>query len=151
MLQLWLFLHLVAVIYWIGALGFAGFLWIPRSLGKPVATPELWTERADIVGSLASFGLVAGIVLLVTGIGLVIWMGGLAALDTARWAMVLLGTVVALGAFHLYFSSRKGLQRAVREQDWPAAEQAFVKFGRFARLFALLALLATLAGVWGGA
>jgi len=149
MLQLLLFLHLVAVIYWIGALGFAGFLWIPRGLGDRPAAPELWRERGDILGRLATYGLVAGIVLLATGAGLVLWMGGLAALNTARWAMVVLGTVVALGAFHLYFSSRKGLLRALAAEDWSAAERAFVKFGRFARMFALLALLATLAGVWG--
>ncbi|AEK58933.1 hypothetical protein A5904_10880 [Acidithiobacillus caldus] len=149
MLQLLLFLHLVAVTYWIGALGFAGFVWIPRSRGKPTTAPQDWTDRAQIVQSLATIGLVAGTLLLATGVALVIWMGGLATLDVARWAMVLLGTVVALGAFHLYFSSRKGLQRALRAQDWSAAEQAFQKFGRFARMFALLALLAILAGVWG--
>lgn len=145
---IWQFFHLFALLYWVGGLVFLGFYLLPRwSQLQP--SPQAWQVLQKILAGFSLAGIFAALLLLISGYAMVFSMGGFAALGVDIWLMVILGTIAALGAFHLYFAAGKKLQRAIENQDVTAAQTAAAKYGRFARFLAVLSFVLTLIGVLG--
>ena len=145
---IWQFFHLVALFYWVGGLVFLGFYLLPRWL-RLEHTPQSWHSLAQAIQAFSFGGIFAALLLLLSGYAMVSSIGGFGSLGVAVWIMVGLGTIAALGAFHLAFAPMKRLGRALDGQDWAAAAKALRGYGLFARFLAALALILTFVGVLG--
>ena len=145
---IWQFFHLIALLYWIGGLVFLGFYLLPRWI-RQEQRAESWLLLQQAIQAFSLGGIFAALLLLLSGYAMVMSIGGFARLGPAVWIMVVLGTIAALGAFHLNFAPMKRLRRALNGQDWASAAKALASYGRFARFLAALALILTFVGVLG--
>ncbi|MEY2341282.1 hypothetical protein AB4090_04135 [Acidithiobacillus sp. IBUN Pt1247-S3] len=145
---IWQFFHLIALFYWIGGLVFLGFYLLPRWVLQEHSAKS-WALLQQAIQAFSFGGIFAALLLLLSGYAMVMSIGGFAQLGVAIWIMVVLGTITALGAFHLNFAPLKRLRRALDGQDWAAAAKALRGYGIFARFLAALALILTFVGVLG--
>ncbi|RYF73445.1 MAG: hypothetical protein EOO29_26695 [Comamonadaceae bacterium] len=117
MRNLFLLLHVVAAIVWLGGMTFALFALRPAAhslLQPPVRLPLM----VQVLRRFFPLVIAAIVVLLPTGVWLLMQMRGAQA--PAGWhAMAGLGVVMALVFGHLFFAPWRRLQRAVAAQDWP--------------------------------
>ncbi|XTI73115.1 hypothetical protein ACQAYK_03100 [Acidithiobacillus sp. AC3] len=143
---IWQFFHLIALFYWVGGLVFLGFYLLPRWL-RLEHTPQSWYSLQQAIQAFSFGGILAALLLLLSGYAMVGSIGGFGHLGVAVWIMVVLGTIAALGAFHLAFAPMKRLRRALDGQDWATAEKALGGYARFAQFLAALALVLTFVGV----
>ncbi len=145
---IWQFFHLVALLYWVGGLILLGFYWLPR---WPRMNPsrQAWENLQEILKGFSLGGVIAASLLLLSGYAMVLGMGGFAVLSPAIWLMVILGTMVALGAFHLFFAAHGRLRKALAQTDMVMAAKSVAKYAAFARFLAILSFLLTLIGVLG--
>ena len=131
MFALALFVHLLAVVVWIGGMAFAYFCLRPAAGAlEPPARLPLWD------GALTRFfGWVGGAVLaiLLSGGWLLAQFGGMRAVWPLH-AMAGLGVAMMLIFGHARFAELPRLRRGVQAQDWAAAGRAL---GRLRRLVAL--------------
>ncbi|MCY0886142.1 MAG: CopD family protein [Firmicutes bacterium] len=142
------FLHVLAVVLWIGGVFFLDLILVPRLAGYVRAADE----RARLLFSLFrvffAWVWVAGLVLVVTGYGMVWVLGGLRALNGARWTMVVVGTLMVLLALYIYFGPYWRMGRALTRSDWEEAGRAAARVRLFSGMNLVLAVPAILAGVW---
>src|SRR5271163_4944848 len=112
-------LHVIAAIVWVGGMFFAHQCLRPAldALAPPRRLPIM-------AGALRRFFVwvwLAVAVLLVTGFGQIVALGGMAAFGPHVHAMMALGIVMMLLFAHLYFAPNRRLQAAVTAGDWPVA------------------------------
>jgi uncharacterized membrane protein len=109
-------LHLLAVLFWVGGMGFAYFCLRP-SAGhlEPPARITLWH---GVFGRFLPWVGLAILVILATGVYM--WKG--LGIDGPHvQAMMGLGIVMMLIYGHLYFAPYRRFRRAVAAADWPTA------------------------------
>ncbi|MHB1281711.1 MAG: CopD family protein [Acidithiobacillus sp.] len=149
---LWIeqFVHIIAVVVWIGGLFFATVVLVPV-LQAEIAQAS--TRIPLLHAILRRFFLwvgISGAVLLGSGYTMVpLFYGGFAALSAPVSIMVVLGTIMVMLALHVYFAPLKRLRRAVRDQDWKAGARALGQVRLFSSVNLLLSLVVILMGVWG--
>ena len=115
-------LHVLAAVVWVGGMFFA-YLCLRPSLAEmmPAERAALWVR---VLGRF--FGWVMAIVpaLLLTGIGMMLLSGGMAAAGIRVHIMMGLGILMMLLFLHVYFAPFKRLRQAVADGDVRyAAEQ----------------------------
>ena len=142
------FLHLIAVIMWIGGIVFMdGFL--APALRRAIAQAE---PRARLLYGLfrnffaAVWG--AGSTLVVTGYGMVFLRGGFGALGAAQWVMVVLGSLMVILALYIFFVPFLRMRTAVLGGQWDAACVQAGQIRLLSSLNIVLALPTLLSGVW---
>ncbi|MHB1580893.1 MAG: CopD family protein [Acidithiobacillus sp.] len=149
---LWIeqFVHIIAVVVWIGGLFFATVVLAPV-LQAEIAQAS--TRIPLLHAILRRFFLwvgISGAVLLGSGYTMVpLFYGGFAALSAPVSIMVVLGTIMVMLALHVYFAPLKRLRRAVRDQDWKAGARALGQVRLLSSVNLLLSLVVILMGVWG--
>ncbi|MEB8535066.1 CopD family protein [Acidithiobacillus ferriphilus] len=149
---LWIeqFVHIVAVVIWIGGLFFATVVLAPV-LQAEIA--QVGTRIPLLHAILRRFFLwvfISGAVLLSSGYTMVpLFYGGFATLSAPVSIMMLLGTVMVMLSLHVYFAPLKRLRRAVRDQDWKAGARALGQVRLISGVNLLLSLVVILMGVWG--
>ncbi len=144
------FVHILAVIVWIGGLFFVTIVLGP-TLKKEMAHAS---ARIPLMHALIRrfffWVLLSSLLLLLTGYSMVfVYYGGFAALTIPVWIMVVLGTFMVMLALHIYFAPLKRLRRAVRDQDWSAGAMALAQVRLFASINLLLSFVVILVGIWG--
>ena len=149
---LWIeqFVHIIAVVVWIGGLFFATVVLAPV-LQAEIAQAS--TRIPLLHAILRRFFLwvgISGAVLLGSGYTMVpLFYGGFAALSAPVSIMVVLGTIMVMLALHVYFAPLKRLRRAVLNQDWEAGARALGQVRLVSSVNLLLSLVVILMGVWG--
>jgi uncharacterized membrane protein len=119
-LSLFLLLHVLSVVVWVGGMFFAYMALRPvaASLLEPPQRLALW---AGVFGKFFPWVWVSVALILATGLHLLVVFGGMAA-PLYALAMLVLGVVMMAIFAHVFFSPYKKLKRAVAAQDWkPAA------------------------------
>jgi len=140
-------LHVLAAIIWVGGMFFAHQCLRPAldAFDPPVRLPIM-------AGALRRFfvwvwGAVA--VLLLTGFGQIVALGGFAAWGPHVHAMIALGIVMMLLFGHLFFAPNRRLQAAVAARDWPAAGRNLMTIRRIVEINLVLGLLTAAIGASG--
>jgi|ERR1700690_914767 uncharacterized membrane protein len=123
-----LFLHVLAVVVWVGGMFFAYMALRPvaASVLEPPQRLALW---AGVFDRFFPWVWASVVLILASGLYMLMLFGGLAAPHYAL-AMLALGVVMILIFGHVYFSPYKKLKRAVAGQDWKAGGAALGQIRR---------------------
>lgn len=123
------YLHLLAVIVWLGGMVFSHFFLRPavQTLEPSVRVPLMHAVLRRFFAAM----LVTVLVVLLSGLGMVASVYQMAAMADLKFHMPLswkvmaaLGLVMAALFGHIRFALFKRLDRAVQAADWPAGGQA---------------------------
>lgn len=149
---LWIeqFVHILAVIVWIGGLFFVTMVLAP-TLKKEISHNSTRIALMHVLLRRFFFWvLIASLLLLLTGYSMVfVFYGGFAALSVPVWLMVVLGTIMVMIVLHTFFAPLKRLRRAVRDQDWQAGAKALGQVRMLANINLGLSFVVILVGIWG--
>ena len=117
-----LFLHLLGVVVWVGGMFFAYMALRPvaASVLEPPLRLTLW---AGVFGKFFPWVWVSVVLILLSGLHMLMVLGGLAA-PLYALAMLGLGLVMMLIYVVVFFSPYQKLKRAVAEQNWKAGGAA---------------------------
>ncbi|HEY5633298.1 MAG TPA: hypothetical protein VIT02_06020 [Burkholderiaceae bacterium] len=118
MRQLWIFLHLIAVVVWVGGMFFAHHCLRPAALA--LSPPQRLALMREALGRFLGYVSVALLALWASGLAMMIETGFAAAppawhaMTAVALLMTLIFAVIRLGRFAKF-------SRAVAASDWPAA------------------------------
>lgn len=138
MRELWLFLHIAAVVVWVGGMSFAHFCMRPSALALP--PPQRLPLMAGALGRFFAQVLVALVLLWVSGLAMMLAVG-FAGSPPAWHAMLGLGLVMTLVFLVIRFLRWPRLREAVARGDWPAGAAALDGIRRLVMLNLALGVL----------
>lgn len=120
-----LFLHVLAVVVWVGGMFFAYMALRPVAAGvlEPPQRLTLWT---GVFGKFFPWVWVSVALILATGLHMLAAFGGVSA-PLYALAMLVLGVGMMLIFAHVFFAPYKKLRRAVAAQDWKAGGAALAQ------------------------
>lgn len=121
MKELWLFLHIAAVVVWVGGMSFAHFCMRPSALALP--PPQRLPLMAGALGRFFTQVLAALVLLWVSGLAMMLAVG-FAGSPPAWHAMLGLGLVMTLVFLVIRYLRWPRLREAVARGDWPAGAAA---------------------------
>ena len=146
-MQFALWLHLLAVVVWVGGMFFAYMALRPaaQALPPPQRLPLLAAALSHFVAWVA-----AAIVILVgSGIAMIVLLGGMRAVGVYVHVMIGLGLLMILIYGHLVASSLKRLRAAVAANDWPSGGAAMTMVRRMVGVNLVLGLVTITVAVLG--
>ncbi len=137
---IYLALHVLSVVVWVGGMFFAWMVLRPVAAGQlePPLRLKLWR------GVFERFfpWVWAGILLIIaSGTMMIIETGGLAATTPSVRAMITLGTVMMLIFFHVYFAPFRRIRRCLDAEDYPAAGQQLATIRKLVGFNTLLGVI----------
>jgi len=117
------FLHVLAVVVWVGGMFFAYTILRPTA-AQQLEPPQRLTLWVGIFEKFFPYVWGSVVVLLLTGFGLMfaVW-NGFAAAPLYVHIMYGLGIAMIMIYMHVFFAPYKRLKQAVVIQDWPAGGQ----------------------------
>ncbi|MCX4187841.1 CopD family protein [Methylophaga sp. OBS4] len=144
-------LHILAAVIWVGGMFFAYM--VLRPVAADMLPPEqrlpLWCE----VFKLFFVWVWAAIItLLVTGIWMIVLLGGMGGVDGVGvhvHIMLLVGVFMMLIFMHVFFNSFKKLKWSVAEHDWISGRNALTQIRKLVLLNLILGLLVSIIGSSG--
>lgn len=145
-----LLVHLLAAAFWVGGMATLHFAVRPAA----VATLEPPLRLPTLTAALRRFfvGVDAAVTLLfVTGVVMILRMGGFRGVHWRVEAMM--GIAILMAAIYVYIRAWvfKGLRRAVQESAWPAAAARLGTIGKLVRLNLGLGVLVFAVAILGRA
>jgi uncharacterized membrane protein len=146
-MQFALWLHLLAVVVWVGGMFFAHMALRPavQLLAPPQRLPLLAAALSRFVAWTAG----AIVILVGSGIWMIILLGGMRAVGLYVHAMIGLGLLMIVIYGHLAASPLKRLRAAVAASDWPSAGAAMTTARRLVAINLVLGLLTITVAVLG--
>jgi uncharacterized membrane protein len=140
-------LHLLAVVVWVGGMFFAYMALRPAAqlLAPPQRLPLLSAALSHFVAWAA--GAIA--ILIGSGIAMIVLLGGMRAVGVYVHVMIGLGLVMILIYGHLVASPLKRLRAAVAAADWPSAGTAMTMARRLVGVNLVLGLATITVAVLG--
>lgn len=116
-------LHVLSTVVWVGGMFFAYLCLRPvaAAMLEPPRRLALWN---GVFGRFFPWVWLSVVLLLVTGHGIILQMGGMAGLPVHIHVMLGIGYLMAVIFVYLYFVPYPRLRRAVAEQDWKAGGAA---------------------------
>ncbi len=129
MIKLFYMLHVLATVVWVGGMFFAHQVLRPVAASQlePPARLRLW---AGVFGRFFPWVWVAVVLLLLTGQGIVLEVGGFAVVPKHVHVMAGIGYLMALVFAYVYFVPYRRFVAAVKAEDWPAAGGVLVTIRR---------------------
>jgi uncharacterized membrane protein len=140
-------LHALAAIVWVGGMFFAYFCLRPAVAAFD--PPQRLPVMAGALGRFFVWVWLAVAVLLVTGFGQVVALGGFAAFGPHVHIMLALGIIMMLLFGHLYFAPNRRLQAAVGRGDWAEAGRNLGTIRKIVEINLALGLLTAAIGASG--
>ena len=122
-LTLFLLLHVLSVVVWVGGMFFA-YMALRPVAASVLEPPQRLTLWAGVFGKFFPWVWASVATILLTGLALLMKMGGM---PHYALAMLVLGVAMMLIFAHVFFSPYKKLKRAVGEQNWQAGAAALAK------------------------
>jgi uncharacterized membrane protein len=123
-----LFLHVLAVVIWVGGMFFA-YMALRPVAASVLEPPQRLTLWAGVFDKFFPWVWASVVLILASGLYMLMLFGGLAAPHYAL-AMLALGVVMMLIFGHVFFAPYKKLKRAVAGQDWKAGGAALGQIRR---------------------
>ena len=120
-----LLLHVLGVVVWVGGMFFA-YLALRPVAASVLEPPQRLTLWAGVFGKFFPWVWASVALILLTGLHMLMKIGGMAAPHYAM-AMLVLGVVMMLIFAHVFFAPYKKLKRAVGEQNWKAGGAALAQ------------------------
>lgn len=117
-----LFLHVLGVVVWVGGMFFA-YMALRPVAASVLEPPQRLTLWAGVFGKFFPWVWVSVVLILLTGLHMLMKLGGAAA-PHYTLAMLVLGVAMMAIFAHVFFAPYKKLQRAVGEQNWKAGGAA---------------------------
>ena len=142
-----LLLHVLGVVVWVGGMFFA-YLALRPVAASVLEPPQRLTLWAGVFGKFFPWVWVSVALILLTGLHMLVKIGGMAAPHYAM-AMLALGVVMMLIFAHVFFGPYKKLKRAVGEQNWKAGGAALAQIRMLIGINLIIGL-ATIAVVFLG-
>ena len=142
-------LHLLPAVSWVGGMFFAYMALRPVAASQlePPARLSLWV---GVFSKFFPWVFVSIALILVSGLWMVYAVfGGFAATGLYVPVMLVLGIVMMLIFFHVFFAPYKRLKQAVAEEDWPAGGKQLAQIRMMIGINLLLGLV-TIAIASGG-
>jgi uncharacterized membrane protein len=115
-----LFVHLIAVVLWVGGMFVLHFAVRPAAAGQ-LAPPQRLPLLANVLGRFFFWVSIAIVAILASGIGLILGAGGFANAHASVHLMFVLGLVMMAIFLVIRLAPFPRLQRAVAASDWPTA------------------------------
>ncbi|MDR2333654.1 MAG: CopD family protein [Burkholderiaceae bacterium] len=138
--------HLISIVIWVGGMFFAHFFLRPAA--QELEAPVRVKLMRDVLGRFFSTVLVLILLILLSGIGLIGSVHGMAAKVGAQFSMPLswivmtvLGVVMMAVFGHIRFALYKRLNAAVEARDWPAGGAALASIRKLVALNLALGLV----------
>ena len=122
-MTLFLLLHVLCVVVWVGGMFFA-YMALRPVAASVLEPPQRLTLWAGVFGRFFPWVWASVATILLTGLALLMKMGGM---PHYALAMLVLGVAMMLIFAHVFFSPYKKLKRAVGEQDWQASAAALAQ------------------------
>ena len=122
-LALFLLLHVLSVVVWVGGMFFA-YMALRPVAASVLEPPQRLTLWAGVFGKFFPWVWASVATILLTGLALLMKMGGM---PLYALAMLVLGVAMMLIFTHVFFSPYKKLKRAVGEQNWQAGAAALAQ------------------------
>ena len=122
-MTLFLLLHVLSVVVWVGGMFFA-YMALRPVAASVLEPPQRLTLWAGVFGKFFPWVWASVATILLTGLALLMKMGGM---PHYALAMLVLGVAMMLIFAHVFFSPYKKLKRAVGEQDWQASAAALAQ------------------------
>lgn len=142
-----LFLHVLGIVVWVGGMFFA-YMALRPVAASVLEPPQRLTLWAGVFGKFFPWVWVSVVLILLTGLHMLMKLGGAAA-PHYTLAMLVLGVAMMAIFAHVFFAPYKKLQRAVGEQNWKAGGAALGQVRRLIGINLSLGLL-TIAVVFLG-
>ena len=141
--SLWLLVHLLGVIVWVGGMFFAHVALRPAA-AEVLQPPQRLPLLAAALGRFFRWVAVSIALILVSGIAIMmLFLGNGARLGPHIHAMTTLGLIMMLIFGHIRFAGFKRLSAAVAAQDWPAGGAAMAQIRRLVLINLVLGLITT--------
>jgi uncharacterized membrane protein len=136
-----LFLHVLAVVIWVGGMFFAYMCLRPVAASQlePPARLTLWS---GVFARFFPWVFASIAIILATGLWMVYAVfGGFRATGLYINLMFWLGLIMMLIFFHVYFAPYRRLRRAVEQADWPSGGKKLAQIRVLVGINTLLGLL----------
>lgn len=141
--SLWLLVHLIGVIVWVGGMFFAHVALRPAA-AEVLQPPQRLPLLAAALGRFFKWVAVSIALILVSGGAIMmLFLGNGARLGPHIHAMTTLGLIMMLIFGHIRFAGFKRLLAAVAAQDWPAGGAAMAQIRRLVLVNLVLGLITT--------
>ena len=146
-MQFAVWLHLLAVVVWVGGMFFAYMALRPAAQALP--PPQRLPLLAAALSTFAAWVAAAIVILVVSGIAMIVLLGGMRAVGVYVHVMIGLGVLMILLYGHLVASSLKRLRAAVAASDWPRGGEAMTLARRLVGVNLVLGLVTITVAVLG--
>ena len=141
--SLWLMVHLLGVIVWVGGMFFAHFALRPAA-AEVLQPPQRLPLLAAALGRFFKWVALSIALILISGVAIMIlFLGNGARLGPHIHAMTTLGLIMMLIFGHIRFAGFKRLLAAVAAQDWSAGAAAMAQIRRLVLVNLVLGLITT--------
>ncbi len=139
-MNLALLLHLLGVVVWVGGMFLAYVVLRPVAV-MVLEPPQRLTLWAETFTRFFPWVWAAVILILITGLYLIFRLGGFAAIPLYIHMMFLVGVVMMLIFFYVFFVPFHGLKEGVVAQEWPQAAKALASIRAWVGVNLVLGLL----------
>ncbi len=147
-MKLFLMAHILGVTVWVGGMFFAYMALRPASV-ELLETPERLLLWNGVLRRFLSWVWVAIGLILASGLGMIMMLGGFAKVAWPIHAMFALGVVMMLIFAHVYFAGYSRLKRYVAGREWPAAGKALIQVRMFVGMNLIIGLITIVIGTLG--
>ncbi len=127
-MNLFLLLHVVSVVVWVGGMFFA-YMALRPVAASVLEPPQRLTLWSGVFGKFFPWVWASVILILLSGLYMLMLLGGASA-PHYTLTMLVLGVAMMLIFAHVFFASYKKLKRAVGQQDWKAGGAALGQIRR---------------------
>lgn len=121
-MSLSLFLHVIGVVVWVGGMFFA-YMALRPIAATVLEPPQRLTLWAGVFGKFFPWVWVSVVLVLFSGLHMLSFLGGLGA-PLYVLAMFVIGVLMMLIFFVVFFSPYKKLKQAIVEQNWKSGGAA---------------------------
>ncbi|MEO6565543.1 MAG: CopD family protein [Casimicrobiaceae bacterium] len=146
-MQIARWIHLLGVVVWIGGMFFAHMALRPAALALP--PPQRLPLLAGTLTRFLGWVAVAIVGILVSGVALIVMLGGMRSAGVAVHAMTGLGVLMMLIYGHIVAVPLRRLRAAVAAADWERASAAMAQVRRSVGVNLVLGLVTITVAVLG--
>jgi uncharacterized membrane protein len=142
-------LHILSIVVWVGGMFFAYVVLRPSAVEilQPPERLKLWDR---VFSRFFRWVWLSVILVLASGMYMAMLFGGLALAPRYIHVMLLLGVVMALIFFYVFFSCYRHLGRRVAAQEWPQAGEMLAKIRKLVAVNLGIGLLTVAVAILGG-
>ncbi len=145
---IYLSLHLLSVVVWVGGMFFAWMVLRPVAADQlePPARLRLWR---GVFGRFFPWVWAAILLIIASGTLMIMMLGGMGGVSLSVHIMLTLGTIMMFIFFHVFFAPYQRLKRCLDDNDIPGAGQQLASIRRLVGINTLIGLITIAVAVAG--